>query len=122
MGEAIRIYPANLTKEEHELRHQFTAVLCNFPHNAQNTDYMRMFSNFNAASMGISRTVNNSIKPWIYINFRSEELMQAALELIPTLNGRNLIWEYPNNVRNFCSRCSNSDHKAKDCDDICSRG
>src|SRR5439155_19608296 len=115
-------YPANLTKEEHELRHKFTAVLRNFPRNTQNTDYMRMFSNFHAASMGIPRTINNSIKPWIYINFRSEELMQAAIEISPTLNGRQLIWEQPDNVRNFCPRCSNPEHKAKDCDDIRSRG
>src|SRR2546423_1844065 len=122
MGEAVRIYPANLTKEEHELRHQFTAVLRNFPRNTRNTDYMRMFSNFNAASMGILRTINNSIKPWIYINFRSEELMQAAIEISPILNGRQLVWEQPDNVRNFCPRCSNPGHKAKDCDDIRSRG
>src|SRR5436305_4847697 len=91
MGEAVRIYPANLTKEEHELYHQFTAVLHNFFCNTQNMNYMRMFSNFNAASMGILRTINNSIKPWIYVNFRSEELMQAAIEISPTLNGRQLI-------------------------------
>src|SRR3954447_12192250 len=79
-------------------------------------------SNFNVASIGILRTINNSIKPWIYINFRSEELMQAAIEISPTLNGRQLIWEQPDNVRNFCSRCSNPEHKAKDCDNIRSRG
>src|SRR5436305_4230671 len=122
MGEAVHIYPANLTKEEHELCHQYTAVLCNLPRNTQNTDYMRMFSNFNAASMGIPRTINNALKLWIYINFRFEELMQAAIEISPTLNGRQLIWEQPDNVRNFCSRCSNPEHKAKDCDDIRSRG
>src|SRR2546421_9536637 len=110
MGEAVHIYPANLTKEEYELRHQFTAVLHNFLRNTQNTDYMRMFSNLNAASMGILRTINNSIKPWIYVNFRSEELMQAAIEISLSLNGRQLIWEHPDNVRNFCFRCSNPEH------------
>src|SRR2546423_10212880 len=63
MGEAVRIYPANLTKDEHELCHQFTAVLHNFPRNTQNTNYMWLFSNLNAASMGILQTINNSIKP-----------------------------------------------------------
>jgi hypothetical protein len=53
MGEAVRIYPANLTKEEHEAQHQYTAVLQNIPRNAQNTDYMRMFSNLNVAAIGI---------------------------------------------------------------------
>src|SRR5436305_10695454 len=91
IGEAVRIYPANLTKEEHELHHQFTAVLHNFSCNTQNTDYMRMFSNFNATSMGIPWTINNLIKLWIYVNFRSEELMQAAIETSPSLNGRTLI-------------------------------
>src|SRR3954452_14712186 len=122
MGEAVRIYPANLTKEEHEARHQFTAVLRNLPRNTQNTDYMRMFSNFNAAAMGIPRFINNSIKPWIYINFQSEEVMQTAMELTPILNNRQLVWDYPENVKNFCPRCSSPEHKAKDCDDIRSRG
>jgi hypothetical protein len=83
---------------------------------------MRLFSNLNAAAMGIPRFINNSLKPWIYINFRSEETMQAALEIAPTLNNRQLIWDRPDNVKNFCPRCSNPDHKAKDCDDIRSRG
>src|SRR4051812_2363404 len=122
MGEAVRIYPANLTKEEHKARHQHTAVLRNIPRNAQNTDYMRMFSNFNASAMGIPRFINNSIKPWIYINFQSEEVMQTAIEIAPSLNNRQLIWDSPDNVRNFCPRCSNLEHKAKDCDDIRSRG
>src|SRR4051812_39647727 len=83
---------------------------------------MRMFSNFNAAAMGIPRFINNSIKPWIYINFQSEEVMQTAMETTPTLNNRQLIWDSPDNVRNFCPRCSSPEHKAKDCDDIRSRG
>ena len=80
-----------------------------------------MCFNFNAASMRILRTINNSIKPWIYINFRFKELMQFALELILTLNERKLFWEHLNNVRNLCFRCSNPKYKAKDCDDMCSR-
>src|SRR3954471_149209 len=48
--------------------------------------------------------------------------MQAALELSLTLNNHNFIWESFANVKNFCSRCSNSEHKAKNCDDIRSRG
>jgi len=48
--------------------------------------------------------------------------MQAALEIAPTLNNRQLFWDDPENVRNFCPRCSSPEHKAKDCDDIRSRG
>ena len=69
IGEAVRIYSANFSKEAHELRYQFTAVLCNFSRNTQNINYMRMFFNFSVASMGIPWTINNSLKPWIYINF-----------------------------------------------------
>src|SRR3954469_4609452 len=48
--------------------------------------------------------------------------MQAALKISLTLNNHNLVWKSSSNVKNFCSRCSSPEHKAKDCDDICSRG
>ena len=48
--------------------------------------------------------------------------MQAAIELTFILNGSSLVWTSPDNVNKFCSRCSSPDHKAKNCDNIKSRG
>src|SRR5436189_3442844 len=48
--------------------------------------------------------------------------MQAAMEAAPVINGRQLVWATPDEVKNFCPRCSSSEHKAKDCDDIQFRG
>ena len=48
--------------------------------------------------------------------------MQAALESAPVLNGRQLIWAKPEDVKTFCPRCSSPAHRAQDCDDAASRG
>src|ERR1044072_8323740 len=66
--------------------------------------------------------MNDTNKPWIYLNFKSEEDLNNAMDVSPILNGRQLIWNLLSNVRNFCPRCSSPAHKAKDCDDIRSRG
>ena len=122
MGECVRIYLARLTKEEHNARHQYTAMLRNIPQNVQLSNFMRLYSNTAAMALELPRTINNYLKPWIYINFKSEEIMQVAMEITSVLNSSSLIWDTPDNVNRFCSRCSSSEHKAKDCDNSKSRG
>src|ERR1044072_7091471 len=122
MGECVRIYPAALTKEEHDARHQYTAVLRNIPRNFHPTDFMRIKSASGAMALGIPKFMNDTNKPWIYLNFQSKEDLHNAMDVLPILNGRQLVWDLLFNVRNFCPRCSSPAHKAKDCDDIRSRG
>src|SRR5688572_10250428 len=122
MGECVRLYPACLTKAEHELRNAYTAVLRNLPRNIHASDFMRIVSNSSAMAIGIPRTVNNFTKPWAYLNFNSETAMQAAMETAPILNGKQLIWDSIDNVKNFCPKCSSPDHRAKNCDSFKSRG
>src|SRR5688572_14564901 len=92
MGECVRLYPACLTKAEHELRNNFTAVLRNLPRNLHASDFMRIVSNLSAMAIGIPRTVNNYTKPWAYLNFNSKISMQTAMETAPSLNGKQFIW------------------------------
>ena len=122
MGECVRLYPACLTKAEHEGRNVFTAVLRNIPRNTHASDFIRIVSNSSAMAIGIPRTVNNYTKPWAYLNFKTETAMQAAMEVAPILNGKQLVWDSPDNVRNFCPKCSSPGHRAKDCDTFRSRG
>src|SRR5215212_4711095 len=42
MGECVRIYPARLTKSEHDARHLHTAVLRNVPRNVHPSDFMKL--------------------------------------------------------------------------------
>src|SRR2546430_3197752 len=63
--------------------------------------------------MGLSRTPNETTKPWAYFNFTSEESMQSAMKTAPALNGRQLVWASPDDVRLFCPKCSSPEHKAK---------
>ena len=44
------------------------------------------------------------------------------MESAPVLNGRQLIWAKPEDVKTFCPRCSSPAHRAQDCDDAASRG
>src|SRR3989337_2064639 len=122
MGECVRLYLASLTKAEHLARNAFTAVLRNIPRNIHASNFVRIIFNSAAMAIGIPRTVNNYTKPWAYFNFKSESAMQAAMEIPPTLNGKQLIWDSIDNVKNFCPKCSSPDHRAKDCDTFKSRG
>src|SRR6266480_738166 len=122
MGECVRIFPARLNKVEYDYRSEHTAVLRNLPRRTQATDLMRLFSSVNAAAMSLPRFANENPKTWVYINFTSIETMQAALESAPVLNGRQLIWAKPEDVKTFCPRCSSPAHRAQDCDDAASRG
>ena len=83
---------------------------------------MRLFSSVNASAMSLPRFANENPKTWVYINFTSIETMQAALESAPTINGRQLVWAKPEDVKTFCPRCSSPNHRAQDCDDAASRG
>ena len=56
MGECVRLYPACLTKAEHEARNAYTAVLRNIPRNVHANDFIRIISNSSAMAIGIPRT------------------------------------------------------------------
>src|ERR1044071_5605031 len=82
-----------------------------------------IYSEINAVSIGLPRyTKSYQTKPWAYIAFKSEEAMQAAMEISCSFNGRNLIWTTPDLAKNLCIRCSSPDHKSKECDAHESRG
>src|ERR1043165_1870171 len=71
-----------------------------------------IYSEINAVSIGLPRyTKSYQTKPWAYIAFKSEEAMQAAMEISCSFNGRNLIWTTPDLAKNLCIRCSSPDHK-----------
>src|ERR1043166_2588456 len=116
-GECVRIFPATMTNEERAARQQHTAILRNLPTNIHAIDLHSIYSEINAVSIGLPRyTKSYQTKPWAYIAFKSEEAMQAAMEISCSFNGRNLIWITPDLAKNLCIRCSSPDHKSKECD------
>ncbi|GBC48048.2 hypothetical protein RIR_jg18549.t1 [Rhizophagus irregularis DAOM 181602=DAOM 197198] len=49
----------------------------------------------------------NSYKPkrWAYINFKSQQMMNTAMEQSIALQGHRLQWELPENTNKLCHRC-----------------
>ncbi|CAB4423750.1 unnamed protein product [Rhizophagus irregularis] len=49
----------------------------------------------------------NSYKPkkWAYVTFKSQQMMDAAMEQSIALQGQRLQWEFPKDINKFCHRC-----------------
>ncbi|PKY33487.1 hypothetical protein RhiirB3_394843, partial [Rhizophagus irregularis] len=49
----------------------------------------------------------NSYKPkrWAYITFKSQQMMDTAMEQSVALQGHRLQWEFPENTNKLCHRC-----------------
>ena len=83
--------PAALTKDKYDACHQYITVLRNILRNSYPTDFMRIKSSSEAMAIGIPKFINNTNKPWIYLNFQTEKDLHNAINISLILNGRSLI-------------------------------
>ncbi|HVH95688.1 MAG TPA: hypothetical protein VM682_01930, partial [Bacillus sp. (in: firmicutes)] len=122
-GHCLRVYPATLTPEEKKERMLHVAVLKNLPPDIKAIDLGRIYSEINAASIGLPRYVGSyKSKPWAYFAFKSQELRDLAMEISLSLKGRKLSWILPNEVKDLCVRCASSEHKTQKCTAFEDRG
>jgi hypothetical protein len=122
-GECIRIYPDTLTKEECSARNQYSVILRNLPSNTKAIDLASIYSETNAAAVNLPRhTKSYQTKPWAYLHFKTEEAMQAAMEMSCSFNDRILEWIPITKAKDLCIRCSSLSHKSQNCDATQSRG
>jgi len=121
--QCIRVIPASFTKEQHDSRSEFTAVLRNIPMGIDAIDLGHVFDDTNAKAIGLPRHPRSyTNKPWAYFNFQSEQHRNNAMEMSFSLKGRELFWHTMDDVKLFCPRCSDPTHRAKDCPAFNSRG
>src|ERR1051325_3289939 len=115
--QCLRVVPASFSKTQRDARFAHTAVLRNLPANLDAMDLHNIYSDANAAAIGLPRNLKSyNNKPWAYFSFRSEEAMNAAMEMTFHLRNRTLVWCPLDEVKNLCSRCSSPAHSAKNCD------
>src|ERR1044072_4163334 len=89
-GECVRVFPATMSNEERAARQQYTAILRNLPTNIHAIDLHSIYSEVNAVSIGLPRyTKSYQSKPWAYVAFKTEEAMQAAMEISCSFNNRS---------------------------------
>ena len=121
--QCLRVAPATYTKEQHDSRFQYTAVLRNIPFRLDGMDLINILQDSGAASLGLPRNrVSYGNKPWCYFFFKSQEALDSAIEMNFTLKNRKLVWCSEADIKTLCPRCSSPNHAAKDCDAFNNRG
>ena len=116
-GECIRIYPASFSNDQCQARGQFAAVLRGIKPNIKAIDLISIYSQVNAAAIGLPRSPKSYYsRPWAYFFFQSEEALNAAMEITCSFNDRPVEWILPKDVKKLCVRCSSPNHKPSDCD------
>jgi hypothetical protein len=102
----LRITPCSLTLEQKKSRREFVAVLSQLPANTKDVHLAPLVRDIGAMAVNIPLSLN-SYKPkrWAYITFRSQQMMDSAMEQTIALQGQTLQWELPANTKQLCHRC-----------------
>ena len=70
--QCLRVAPAYHTKEQHDSRFQYTAVLRNIPFGLDGMDLANIFKETNAAAMNLPRNCRSyNNKPWCHFFFKN---------------------------------------------------
>ncbi|PKB96359.1 hypothetical protein RhiirA5_434966 [Rhizophagus irregularis] len=102
----LRITPCSLTLDQKKSRREFVAVLSQLPPNTKDVHLAPLVRAVGAMAVNIPLSFN-SYKPkrWAYITFKSQQMMDTAMEQSITLQGHRLQWELPENINKLCHRC-----------------
>ncbi|CAB4443458.1 unnamed protein product [Rhizophagus irregularis] len=102
----LRITPCSLTLEQKKSRHEFVAVLSQLPPNTKDVHLAPLIREIGAMAVNIPLSLN-SYKPkkWAYVTFRSQQMMDTAMEQSVAFQGGMLQWEFPKDINKLCHRC-----------------
>uniref|UniRef100_U9TNY1 RRM domain-containing protein n=1 Tax=Rhizophagus irregularis (strain DAOM 181602 / DAOM 197198 / MUCL 43194) TaxID=747089 RepID=U9TNY1_RHIID len=90
----LHIMPCSVTLDRKKSRREFVAVLSQLPPNTIDVHLAPLVREIGAMAINISLSLN-SYKPkgWAYITFKSQQMMDTAMEQSIALQGRRLQWE-----------------------------
>ncbi|PKB99946.1 hypothetical protein RhiirA5_403424 [Rhizophagus irregularis] len=102
----LRITPCSLTLDQKKSRREFVAVLSQLPPNTKDVHLAPLVRAVGAMAVNIPLSLN-SYKPkrWAYITFKSQQMMDTAMEQSIALQGHRFQWELPENTNKLCHRC-----------------
>ncbi|CAB4411530.1 unnamed protein product [Rhizophagus irregularis] len=102
----LRITPCSLSLEQKKARREFVAVLSQLPPNTKDVHLAPLIRELGAMAVNIPLSLN-SYKPkkWAYVTFRSQQMMDAAMEQSVAFQGGMLQWEFPKDINKLCHRC-----------------
>ncbi|CAB4423756.1 unnamed protein product [Rhizophagus irregularis] len=102
----LRIMPCSLTLDQKKSCREFVAILSQLPPNTKDVNLAPLIRELGAMAVNIPLSLN-SYKPkkWAYVTFKSQQLMDAAMEQSIAFHRSRLQWEFPNDINKLCHRC-----------------
>ncbi|PKC01452.1 hypothetical protein RhiirA5_381717 [Rhizophagus irregularis] len=105
LSNSLRVCPASYSKVQRDARRQHVAVLAGIPKNIK-ADLADIANQILAKAINISLSYTSyKPKPYVYMNFFSQETLDSALELTVSFKNRGLTWHSSNDVKNLCHMC-----------------
>jgi hypothetical protein len=106
LGNSLRVCPAHYSKTQRDARRQYVAVLAGIPKNIKEADLTDIANQVSAKAINIPLSFTSyKPKPYVYMNFFSQETLDAAKELTVSFRNRSLTWHSPDQVKNLCHVC-----------------
>ncbi|PKY58875.1 hypothetical protein RhiirA4_481156 [Rhizophagus irregularis] len=116
LGNSLRVCPARYSKTQRDARRQYVAVLAGIPKNIKEADLTDIANQVSAKAINIPLSFTSyKPKPYVYMNFFSQETLDAAKELTVSFRNRGLTWHAPEEVKNFCHVCGHSGCSPSQC-------
>ncbi|PKY55843.1 hypothetical protein RhiirA4_475611 [Rhizophagus irregularis] len=85
---------------------QYVAVLAGIPKNIKEADLADIANQVSAKAINIPLSFTSyKPKPYVYMNFFSQDTLDAAKELTVSFRNRGLTWHSPDQVKNLCHVC-----------------
>ncbi|CAB4435484.1 unnamed protein product [Rhizophagus irregularis] len=106
LGNFLCVCPAHYSKTQRDARRQYVAVLAGIPKNIKEADLTDIANQVSAKAINIPLSFTSyKPKPYVYMNFFSQETLDAAKELTVSFRSRGLTWHSPDDVKNLCHVC-----------------
>ncbi|PKY62478.1 hypothetical protein RhiirA4_488997 [Rhizophagus irregularis] len=106
MLKSNRLALSMMMPKQKKSRREFVAVLSQLPSNTKDVHLAPLIRELGAMAVNIPLSLN-SYKPkkWAYVTFRSQQMMDAAMEQTVAFQGGMLQWEFPKDINKLCHRC-----------------
>ncbi|PKY56800.1 hypothetical protein RhiirA4_428511, partial [Rhizophagus irregularis] len=89
LGNSLRVCPAHYSKTQRDARRQYVAVIASIPKNIKEADLTDIANQVSAKAINIPLSFTSyKLKPYVYMNFFSQETFDAAKELTVSFRNR----------------------------------
>ncbi|GET54559.1 RNA-directed DNA polymerase from mobile element jockey-like [Rhizophagus irregularis DAOM 181602=DAOM 197198] len=100
---------AKLSDEAKSFQREHVAILAGIPKNIKEADLLEIATQVNAKALNVPLSINSyKPKPYVYLNFSSFDILEAAKELSVAFRGKGLTWHPLNEAHTLCHVCERS--------------